>query len=513
MSIHHTPRPSLLQRILGRLREQYKRWNDAQWPILVFIIGTFIYVLLGLPFANIVLIGTLILVAIRTWSYLHKNYIDLRIRSTFRNVKSWSVYHRVYPLYKWVDIFHAAQSFAAEHAQSIEIIASSNATLQQLLAGQGLTLPDRRCKPATLIPRKNSYTTEIFIPHDAFWLICSDKYHQYGDCIIRVHFIGYGQGIILEIAVKESSDGIPLLNLILDRAIQQSIYRCQIISPIFQQEIKPDYGDMELGPSFDIIFQPPPGVNDSNIVLDDTVRDVIEWSVIDFHNRRTELMRAGLPGRRGILFYGPPGTGKTYTCKYIAHRLADATTIVATGQNLGQIKTICHLAKQFQPALVILEDIDLIFADRTTNPYAPILGEFLEQLDGFRADDQVIFLLTTNAIERVESAIKDRPGRVSQCIYLGAPNATLRHRYLTALLEPYTTAQIDIDQLVSRTEGVSQAFLKELIFRAVQFATTGNSCDPNRIVLQDAHVTNALAQMIAGNDRWGKRIIGFHVGS
>ncbi len=123
--------------------------------------------------------------------------------------------------------------------------------------------------------------------------------------------------------------------------------------------------------SFDIAFQPPPDVDDSNIVLDDGIRELIEWSIIDFHQRRVELMRAGLPGRRGILFYGPPGTGKTYTCKYIVHRLADATTILATGRNLGEIKTICQLAKQFQPALVILEDVDLIFSSRETNPTRP----------------------------------------------------------------------------------------------------------------------------------------------
>ena len=57
-----------------------------------------------------------------------------------------------------------------------------------------------------------------------------------------------------------------------------------------------------------------------------------------------------------------------------------------------------------------------------------MLGEFIDQLDGFGDTDQVIFILTTNAIERIESAIKDRPGRVSQCVYFGPPSAALRQR-------------------------------------------------------------------------------------
>jgi hypothetical protein len=54
-----------------------------------------------------------------------------------------------------------------------------------------------------------------------------------------------------------------------------------------------------------------------------------------------------------------------------------------------------------------------------------VLGEFIDQLDGFGDTD-----------ERIESAIKDRPGRVSQCIYFGPPSATLRRRYLDALIQP-----------------------------------------------------------------------------
>ncbi len=117
----------------------------------------------------------------------------------------------------------------------------------------------------------------------------------------------------------------------------------------------------------------------------------------------------------------------------------------------------------------------------------------------------MIFLLTTNAIDRVESAIKDRPGRVSQCIYLGAPNATLRHRYLSALLAPYPAAQVDLERLVGRTEGVSQAFLKEMLARAVQFATASQPGDATRLLLEDSHLDAAQAQMVAGNDLAGKR--------
>ena len=56
----------------------------------------------------------------------------------------------------------------------------------------------------------------------------------------------------------------------------------------------------------------------------------------------------------------------------------------------------------------------------------------MDQLDGFTEDEEVLFILTTNAIDRVEQAIKDRPGRVNQCLYFGLPAPALRKLFLRA---------------------------------------------------------------------------------
>ena len=49
---------------------------------------------------------------------------------------------------------------------------------------------------------------------------------------------------------------------------------------------------------------------------------------------------------------------------------------------------------------VILEDVDLVFNTREINPYGTALGDLMDQLDGFTPDEEVIFVLTTNAIAR-----------------------------------------------------------------------------------------------------------------
>jgi SpoVK/Ycf46/Vps4 family AAA+-type ATPase len=160
---------------------------------------------------------------------------------------------------------------------------------------------------------------------------------------------------------------------------------------------------------------------------------------------------------------------------------------------------------------VLLEDVDLVFAHRENNAYNTVLGEFIDQLDGFGETDQIIFILTTNAIERIEAAIKDRPGRVSQCVYFGPPSAPLRRRYLDSLLRPYDAASVDVQRLVSQTDGVSQAFLKELVFRAVQLASIENGHNGGALGLIDQHFDTALHDMTVGSGRTAHRIIGFRM--
>lgn len=495
-------------------RQFFERLRTVPKPILILLglvlVAGALNIILGSPINLYLTIVVMALAALLLWwRYLDANFTQHRIRATFRSADQWPVLSRVYPLYKWVDLYRACEAVTDTYGFCSTLLTEHNMPLKYLLQESFIESLRMPLKPPTLMPRKISPTEEIFLPSETLWLIRDDKTLPHG-AIVRAHLISYNQMVQLEVASHDSNDAIKIIDAILDHAAKHSIYRQHIISPLFQKQIKSAFRDDEGNSGFDLIFEPDPLVTDEKIILDENVRRVVERTVIDFHERREELMQYGLPGRRGILFYGPPGTGKTYTCKYIAHKLQSATTIIATGQALTQIKAVCDLAKMFQPSLVILEDVDLMFSERDVNPYTPLLGELLDELDGFQQNDQIIFVLTTNAIERVEGAIKNRPGRISQCIYLGPPTGKLRREYLNVLLKAYNTNAVNLDQIVSETEGVSQAFLKEMIFRAVQIATERN-LDGEGVVMQQKDVSAALAEMTTGGGRFGKRIIGFQV--
>lgn len=480
-------------------------------PLLIFAAGGMVlYLGVGSPLrAILVVLVMLICAALVGWRFLNTNFTLHRIRSQFHSADQWPVLSRVYPLYKWVDLYRAADAISAQYGSRTKLLTEHNMPLKYLLQESFIESLRMPLKPPTMMPRKVSPTEETFLPSDTVWLL-RDPAKLPDGAIVRVHLISYNQMVQLEVAARDADVATKIIDALLDRAAENSIYRRRIISPVFQRQVKSSFRDDEGNAGFDLVFEPDPLVTDDKIILDEQVRRVVERTVIDFHMRRAELMAYGLPGRRGILFYGPPGTGKTYTCKYIAHKLESATTIIATGHALTQIKAVCDLAKMFQPALVILEDVDLMFAEREVNPYTPLLGDLLDELDGFQQNDQIIFVLTTNAIERVEGAIKNRPGRISQCIYLGPPNAKLRREYMMVLLKQYNTSAVNLDTVIAETEGVSQAFLKEMIFRAVQISTERN-LDGEGVVLQQTDLTGALAEMTSGGGRFGKRIVGFQV--
>ncbi|MHA0111344.1 AAA family ATPase, partial [Klebsiella pneumoniae] len=83
----------------------------------------------------------------------------------------------------------------------------------------------------------------------------------------------------------------------------------------------------------------------------------------------------------GVLLYGPPGTGKTLTVRHLLSRTPGTTAVVLTGSSIHLVRAAVEIARTFAPALVVLEDIDLVAADRS-HSNEPVLFDVLDALDG-----------------------------------------------------------------------------------------------------------------------------------
>jgi hypothetical protein len=244
------------------------------------------------------------------------------------------------------------------------------------------------------------------------------------------------------------------------------------------------------------------------VVLPEGVLSRVERHALGVAAHRNALLRARQHLKRGLLLYGPPGTGKTHTTRYLIGQMTGYTRLLLTGRALHAIGSASELARDLQPAVLVLEDVDLVAEDRSFGPGAtPVLFELLDAMDGAAADADLLFLLTTNRADLLEPALAARPGRVDIAIEIDLPDAEARARLfdLYGRAVPVRLSESETAEVVARTEGVTAAFLKELLRRALLEALHENPSEPT---VTTAHVTRALDDLLASSQQLTRSLLG-----
>ncbi len=253
-----------------------------------------------------------------------------------------------------------------------------------------------------------------------------------------------------------------------------------------------------------VTLHPRPEIAREAIVLGEGVLERVERHVLEVGRHRERLRRGGRHLKRGLLLHGPPGTGKTLTVTYLIGRLRETTVLLLSGHGLALIGPSTELARSLQPALVVLEDVDLVAEERTLMGGGnPLLFELLNEMDGLAGDADVAFLLTTNRADLLEPALAARPGRIDQAVEIAAPDADGRRRLLALYGTGLDLRLRDVGSIVARTDGVSPAFVKELLRKAALGALEEEAAggdgrpDDEPIVVEDRHVHAALDELLA----------------
>lgn len=247
-----------------------------------------------------------------------------------------------------------------------------------------------------------------------------------------------------------------------------------------------------------LLFHELPQISRDELILPDETLARIERHTLGFRAHADKLRSAGRHLKRGILLYGPPGTGKTLTSMYLASQMPERTVVIMTGGGMGLIEAACGIARMAQPATLILEDVDLVGTERGYQSIGcnAILFELLNQMDGLADDSDLLFILTTNRPDILEPALASRPGRIDQAIEIPLPNPVGRKR----LFERYQRGlsidpKLAWDEFVERTEGVTGAFIRELLRKAMLFAADeaeGDGTQKSAVTTDNAAATNGL---------------------
>jgi hypothetical protein len=312
--------------------------------------------------------------------------------------------------------------------------------------------------------------------------------------------IGSRENYVVEVMASNRASAERFLRELRDATRARNVYRGHVISLTSE-------GRSELSVKFHRL----PAIDRDAIILPNGLLERIERQTIGFGRHSQRLLAAGRHLKRGLLLHGPPGTGKTLTIMYLAGSMRERTVLLLTGRGLGLIGRTCAMARALQPAIVVLEDIDLVAEERTkggSGCATPLLFELLNEMDGLADDADIVFLLTTNRPELLEPALAARPGRVDQAIGIPTPDEACRRRLFALYGRGLTLEVGDLPRFIARTEGASAAFIRELLRRAALFAAD----DDGEIVVDDRHLDAALHELVVQGGDLTKSLLGFHSG-
>lgn len=248
-------------------------------------------------------------------------------------------------------------------------------------------------------------------------------------------------------------------------------------------------------------------VNREDVVLPQKTLATLDRNVAGFMAAREALKAMRFQARKGLLFYGPPGTGKTHTIHYLASQLPHHTTLLVTAEQVGLLGEYFRLARFLQPSMMVIEDVDLIARERTqmrTGGEEVLLNKLLNEMDGLREDSEVLFILTTNRPDQIEPALVSRPGRIDQAIEFPLPDGEGRAKLTKLYARDLQIGEDLLSLIVRRTQGVSAAFIKELMRRCAQFQIEASGGE----LLAEASVDAALEEMLFAGGALNRRLLG-----
>ncbi|WP_210651432.1 AAA family ATPase [Nocardioides sp. SYSU D00065] len=275
----------------------------------------------------------------------------------------------------------------------------------------------------------------------------------------------YHSAARLEVLATTPESAAALLSEVRELSLSSSVVRGQVIS--FS-------GNAYEHSLSGITFVRRPDLPAERVILPPGTLDRVRAHVVGMAEHREELRRRGQHLKRGVLLYGPPGTGKTHTVRHLIGAVPDTTVVLLSGTQMAFVAQAAQVARAHQPAIVVLEDCDLIAEDRDHGPFgggaSPLLFTLLDVMDGLDADADVVFLLTTNRAQALEKALAQRPGRVDLAVEIPLPDEAARRELIALYATGIGFGAAAVARAASASPGTTASYAKELVRRAVLIA-------------------------------------------
>jgi chromosomal replication initiation ATPase DnaA len=197
------------------------------------------------------------------------------------------------------------------------------------------------------------------------------------------------------------------------------------------------------------------------------ITDILQ-DIDNFWNRSENYKKYNYIHKRGILMYGEPGCGKSGIIQLISQQLIEKDGIVINVKDEEDVDRFTSFIATFRkvepnrPLVVLLEDIDSLAGE---NRYQT--ARLLNILDGVKQIEGVVYIATTNYPEKLQERITNRPSRFDRRYKVELPNEDIRRAYINHKLNEDDLKNIDINEWVKKTEGMSLSHLKEVVISVI----------------------------------------------
>ncbi len=218
-----------------------------------------------------------------------------------------------------------------------------------------------------------------------------------------------------------------------------------------------------------------------SIILDSGIKKEIRNNTVSFLHKKKVWSKYGIPAKRGILLAGEPGTGKTIICKALMGEAEKITCIVTNAYGLAEyddyITELYELGCDLSPCIVFIEDIDLIGQNREDVGCRPVLLMLLAALDGVEEKEGIVTVATTNNLETLDKAIRQRPSRFDRVIKLSLPSLEERKELIDLLCQKIPIDKPTQEYIAQKAEHCTPAQLQEIMY-SLALQHSGESDEP-----------------------------------